>query len=397
MPEAPDPQGGPGIGAAHAVGPPRRRPPWWPEAEPWPPRDADGRPVWGPGRRRGRRWARRLGCLFGLLALLALIGLGVVAWALLDLLSGAGSHTPHPVLFLGLGIAVIALVLFARRFRRLAEPLDGLVEGARRVERGDYAARVAEPRGGDPEMAQLVRAFNTMAARLEADQAQRRRLIADVSHELRTPLAVIRGDLEAMVDGIRPADEEHLGRVVDETEVMERLVEDLRTLSLADAGALTLHREPTDLDVLVGETVATLRPMADRGRVRLAASGPGDLPILDVDPVRIREVLVNLITNALDHTPAGGAVTVDVRADDRSATIEVRDSGEGIEPALLPHVFDAFSKGRSSRGSGLGLAIARDLVAAHAGTIDVASRPGAGATFTVRLPLAPRRSGVTGP
>ncbi len=381
-----DAPGGPG---APSFSPPRRRPPWWPEAEPWPPVGADGRPAWsghGPWR---RRWARRLGCLFALLAFLALVGLGAVAWAVLDLLGGAG-HAPHPLLFLGLGIAIVAIAMFARRFRRLAEPLDELVGAARRVERGDYSARVAEPRG-DVEMRQLVHAFNTMAARLEADAAGRRRLMADVSHELRTPLAVIRGDLEAMVDGIHPVDEEHLARVIDETAILERLVDDLRTLSLADAGALALHREPTDVDILVNEAVASLRPLAERSGVALASTAPDDLPLVDLDPVRIREVLANLVSNALAHTPAGGSVTVAARVEGGSIRVDVRDSGEGIDPDLLTRVFDRFARGASSRGSGLGLAIAKDLVAAHGGTISVESRPGAGSVFTVRLPLPEER------
>ena len=364
--------------------PPRRRPPWWPEAEAWPPVDAVGRPLWVRGR---RRWARRVGCLFGLLAFLMVVGLGAVVWAALDLAGGVGGRAPHPVLFLGLGLAVVAIALLTHRFRRLADPLDGLVEAARRVERGDYAARVGEPRAGDPEMRQLVRAFNTMAARLETDEAQRRRLMADVSHELRTPLAVIRGDLEAMVDGVHPADDEHLARVIDETRILERLVDDLRTLSLADAGALALHREPTDVDVLIGETVASLRPMAERAGVALVSTAPEDLPLADLDPVRVREVLANLISNAIRHTPAGGSVTVDGRVEASSIRIDVRDTGEGIDPAFLPRVFDRFAKGHSSHGSGLGLAIAKDLVAAHGGTIAVESHRGAGSVFSVTLPV----------
>ncbi len=377
--------GGGGRGTSVA---PRRRPPWWPDEEPWPPRDADGRPVWpaghGPWR---RRWARRLGCLFGLLAILAILGLGAVTWAILDIVAGAGGRAPHPVLFIGLGAAVVGVALFARRFSRLAGPLDELVGAARRVELGDYAVRVDEPPRADPEMRQLVRAFNTMASRLEVDEARRRRLLADVSHELRTPLAVIRGDLEAMVDGVHPVDSEHLARVIDETTTLERLVDDLRTLSLADAGVLALHREPTDLDVLIGETVAGLRPLAERASVSLTSSAPDDLPLLDVDPVRIREVLANLVSNALQHTPPGGIVEVTGRVEAPWLRVDVRDTGEGIEPAFLPHVFDRFAKGPGSRGSGLGLAIARDLVTAHGGTIGVESRAGAGSVFSVRLPL----------
>jgi signal transduction histidine kinase len=233
-----------------------------------------------------------------------------------------------------------------------------------------------------------------MASRLEADEQRRRALLADVGHELRTPLAVIRGNLEAIVDGVHPADEAHLAGLIDETRVMERLVEDLRTLSLAEAGTLQLHREPTDPDVLLGEVAAGYQAEAARSGVTLELRTPDDLPILDVDPVRIREVLANLVGNAFRYTPAGGRISItgDLVAgpgpDDRSGVVfTVSDTGAGIDPGLLPHVFDRFAKGRESRGSGLGLAIARDLVRAHGGTIEVRSEPGHGTTFVVRLPI----------
>ncbi|MEO7664464.1 MAG: HAMP domain-containing sensor histidine kinase, partial [Candidatus Limnocylindrales bacterium] len=214
-------------------------------------------------------------------------------------------------------------------------------------------------------------------------------LLADVGHELRTPLAVIRGNLEAIVDGIHPADEAHLAGLIEETRVMERLVEDLRTMSLAEAGTLALHREPTDPDVLLGEVVASFDAEARRVGVTLHLSTPSDLPILDVDPVRIREVLSNLVSNALRHTPAGGRIELVGAADDGRHTVRLRvaDTGSGIDAQLLPHVFDRFAKGRDSRGSGLGLAIARDLVTAHGGTIDVQSEAGSGTAFEIRLPV----------
>ena len=171
---------------------------------------------------------------------------------------------------------------------------------------------------------------------------------------------------------------------------MERLVEDLRTLSLAEAGTLQLHREPTDPDVLLGEVAAGYRAEVARTGVALDLETPDDLPILDIDPVRIREVLANLVGNAFRYTPAGGSITLTgaVTQDRRAVTFTVADTGAGIEPELLPNVFDRFAKGRESRGSGLGLAIARDLVIAHGGTIDVGSERGRGTTFEVRLPVA---------
>ena len=149
-----------------------------------------------------------------------------------------------------------------------------------------------------------------MTSRLEADEAQRRTLLADISHELRTPLTVVQGNLEAIVDGVYPPDPAHIAVVLDETKVLGRLIDDLRTLALSEAGTLTLHPEPTDPDVLVGDVVRSFEPAAATAGVTLVAAIDGDLPIVEVDPVRIREVLANLVANALRHTPAGGRVTV---------------------------------------------------------------------------------------
>jgi two-component system sensor histidine kinase BaeS len=203
---------------------------------------------------------------------------------------------------------------------------------------------------------------------------------------MRTPLAVITGNLEAILDGVYPADPAHLTPILDETRVMERLIDDLRTIALSEAGTLALHPEPTDLDVLIGEVLHAFAPVATAADVTLATESSGELPILDVDPVRIREVLSNLVANALRHTPAGGSVSVDGSAHARSVVLVVRDTGPGIDPTLLPHVFDRFVKGAASRGSGLGLAIARGLVEAHGGTISVDSPAGGGTTFRVELP-----------
>ena len=230
-----------------------------------------------------------------------------------------------------------------------------------------------------------------MAARLEADERQRRTLLADVSHELRTPLAVIQGNLEAILDGVYPADEAHLAA-------------DPRR----DAGAGAAHRRPADAGPVRGRD-ARPPPRADRPRRarrrgrplvrggrrrgrrrRSTADIDGDLPILDVDPVRIREVLANLVANALRHTPAGGTVTVGGSHRRRAGPARGHATpAAGIEPALLPHVFDRFVKGDDSRGSGLGLAIARRLVEAHGGEITAESALGAG-HVTIRRRGLPR-------
>jgi two-component system, OmpR family, sensor histidine kinase BaeS len=330
--------------------------------------------------RRGHRPRRGFGCLFGLLFLLVL---GSLASASGFVVSHLG---PFPG-FLVFVLVVAALAGVGRALRSTGSTLDELVEATRRVEAGDYTVRVGA-REGVRAVRQLSRGFDTMAARLETDERQRRTLLAEISHELRTPLAVVQGNIEAILDGVYPADHAHLALILEETRVLGRLIDDLRTLALSEAGTLGLHPEATDPDVLVGDVVRAFEPIADAAGVELSVAIDGDLPILEIDPVRIREVLTNLVANALRHTPAGGSVTVAGGLEGgRWVRLEVRDTGRGIEPALLPHVFDRFVKGADSRGSGLGLAIARQLVVAHGGEIAAESVPGAGTTILVRLPL----------
>jgi two-component system sensor histidine kinase BaeS len=226
-----------------------------------------------------------------------------------------------------------------------------------------------------------------MVERLERDEDQRRTLLNDVSHELRTPLSVISGNVEAMIDGVHPADEAHLSTILEETRVMERLIDDLRTVALSEAGTLPLHREPTDVDLLVEEVVRSFAGAAGSGGVTVAAEVPSDLPIVDVDPVRIREVLSNLVANGVRHTPPGGTVVVRGEVAGERIVLRVADTGSGIEPELLPHVFDRFAKGAGSTGSGLGLAIARHLAAAHGGSLEVETTGSGGTTVRLSLPL----------
>ena len=334
--------------------------------------------------RRGRArqpWHRRqgFGCIF---AILFLIVVGSIVTATATVLSHLG---PLPVVIAVLAIVGIATALL-RGVAGAARDLDAMLAATRRVEEGDYAVRLGRPRSDLAPIQELARGFDTMTARLEADEEQRRTLLADVSHELRTPLAVITGNLEAIIDGVYPPDPAHLTPILDETRVMERLIEDLRTVTLSEAGTLALHPEATDPDILVAEVLHAFGPGAAAAGVSLVSSSSGDLPILDIDPVRIREVLSNLVANALRHTPAGGTVTIDGSSTATSVVLIVRDTGPGIDPTLLPFVFDRFVKGATSRGSGLGLAIARGLVEAHGGTISVETPAGGGTAFRVELP-----------
>lgn len=395
------------------------RPPWWPEDEPWPP---DGAPAWEEPHRwgRGRHWAQGghwgppgarmhrggmagegmrhgFGCLIVLMATL-IVSIGVlVLWLLGGLLGFVADQGPladlaRPAGLVVLVVGVVALSVGIRVARNVGRPLSELVEAAGRIEAADYSVRVAEPRGGRGsrgELRGLTRAFNDMAARLEAEDATRRRLLADVSHELRTPLAVIQGNLEALLDGVYPPDEAHIGPILDETRVLERLVDDLRTLSLAESGALPLHRESTDPAVLLDDVASAHRARAAASAVELRVEAAGGLPSVEIDPMRMRQVLTNLVDNAIRVMPDGGTITLSAAVDDGRLSIEVVDDGPGIPAELLATVFDRFSKSPESRGSGLGLAIARAIVTAHGGTIAATSDPGVrrGTEIRISLPL----------
>jgi two-component system sensor histidine kinase BaeS len=379
--------------------PPRRRPPWWPENEPWPPSmraggwggpggSWSGPPWWGPGRRGGLR--RGFGCLIVMLATL-IVSVGVlVLWLLASVLGGSGEplgFLARPAALVVLIVGFVALVVAIRIARGVGRPLSDLVDAAGKVETGDYSVRVPETARGRGELRGLSRAFNTMTARLETEDATRRRLLADVSHELRTPLAVIQGNLEALVDGVYPPDEAHLRPILDETRVLERLVDDLRTLSLADSGALPLHREPTAPAVLLEDVAAAHRANAAAAGIEIRVDAASGLPALDVDPVRMKQVISNLVENAIRAMPGGGSIAISAQAEADALVIEVTDTGPGIAPELRSTLFDRFTKSAGSRGSGLGLAIARAIVTAHGGTIEAAAVPsGSGTTLRFSLP-----------
>jgi two-component system, OmpR family, sensor histidine kinase BaeS len=328
-----------------------------------------------------------------------IVSVGIlVLWLLTTLLGLGRGEGEFATLARGAGLVVLVVGVVAiagaiRLVRSIAPPLGDLVDAAGRVEAGDYAVRVPEVRRGPGELRGLGRAFNTMTARLEADEAQRRRLLADVSHELRTPLAIVKGNLEALIDGVYPADEAHLGPILEETRVIERLIEDLRTLSFAEAGTLALHAESTDIGILVADVIDGFRPRAKEQGVDLRLESDDDLPLVDLDPIRIREVVSNLVDNALRYAGRGGQVSVATREAPAGGSaggrleIVVSDDGPGIAPELLSTVFDRFAKTAESRGSGLGLAIARAIVEAHGGTISALSAPGAGTTIRLSLPL----------
>jgi two-component system sensor histidine kinase BaeS len=283
--------------------------------------------------------------------------------------------------------ALFALFLWGTGFgmRRFTRPMTNLIDAARRIEEGDYSAQV--PEWGSRDIRSVSRAFNAMSARLKTIDEQRRGFLADVTHELRTPLSVIRGQAEAIADGVYPGDAAHLAPILDATETLDRLVEDLRTLVLTDAGNLVLKKEPTDVGALVQETVDSFKSQAEAAGLSLSAGIADNLATVEVDPARIRSVIGNLLSNAIRHTPSGGSVTVSIKKAGESIAITVRDTGEGIPPDLLPHVFERFVKGPKSAGSGLGLAIAHDIIAAQGGTLEIQSALDSGTVATIGLPV----------
>ena len=361
------------------------RPLWWPENEPFPPtRDA-----WRRARARHPR-APRFALMFcGMFLIFSLVVAAFITLlvnAFSALTSGGGLAAFAPLAIL----AALVFAIGAGTVGRLSRPVADLVDAAERIEAGDYAVRVRAR--GPRTLRSLGTAFNSMSERLESSERERRRLLADVTHELRTPLTVMQGNLEALLDGVYPADQVHLEPILDETRVLSRLVDDLRTLSMAEAGALALHRETTNIGELVDDSVASFRTQADSAGIALTAETEGTLPQIDVDPVRIREVLTNLLSNALRFTPRGGTVRVASSASAGQLVISVRDSGRGIAPDAVPHVFDRFYKSAESRGAGLGLAIAKSLVVAHGGAIEVLSTLGQGTEMRITLPVAPEPS-----
>ncbi|MEA2682221.1 MAG: two-component system, OmpR family, sensor kinase [Chloroflexota bacterium] len=327
---------------------------------------------------------RRAGLVFVAFFFVA-TGLGTLAFHLAE--NVVGSHVSGGLRLGSLAILLIAflfLVFSGRLFRRITTPVGDLVEAANRIESGDLSTRVREH--GPGEVRSVARAFNSMSEQLQATDARRRTFLADVTHELRTPLSVIRGRAEGILEGVYPGDREHVAPILESARTLELLIEDLRTLALAEAGGLTLRRESVDIGLLAAETAGTFADQARLAGVTLAATAAPDLPPAQADPARIQSVISNLISNALRHTPTGGHVDVRVDGDGDQLRVAVADTGAGIPAELLPHVFDRFVKGGDSSGSGLGLAIARDLVLAHGGHIDVTSAPGEGTTLTFSLP-----------
>jgi signal transduction histidine kinase len=337
-----------------------------------------------------RRFRRRF-LLVTVGVLMSLIGLGVAIG--INAKDGGGQPPaaerrggPFGAVWFLSFVVIVGGAATALAYRRISRPVADLLGAAEKVSRGNYAVDVRPD--GPREVRALTTTFNEMAARLAAAEDQRRRFLAEVTHELRTPLAVLQSGIEAQLDGIHARDDRHLASLLEETEILGRLVDDLHTLALADAGRLALHHEPVSAPALVEDAIAGHAALAARRHVVVSADVDGDVPEIEADPTRLRQVLANLLSNAVRHSPEGGHVRVTVEAVAERVRFTVVDDGPGFSPERLEHLFDRFTPAGDSRGSGLGLSIARDLVVAHGGSIRAANRPDGGATVTFEVPAA---------
>jgi two-component system sensor histidine kinase BaeS len=318
------------------------------------------------------------------------------AWTVMMVVTGAATGVWQderpPGVRLAVGVTTIVVnVVIVVAYRRISRPVGDLLGAAEQMAIGDYAVQV--PARGLPELRLLATTLNEMASRLTANEEQRRRFLADITHELRNPLAVLQSEIEAQLDGIHPRDDSHLASLLDETRRLGHLVDDLHTLALAETGRLVLQHEAVTFSDVVDDVVTRHQAQAEQREVVVRAVLGARLPKVWVDPARIRQVLDNLLANAIRHTPSGGEVVVEVSAacsgaDDRPMVrCRVTDAGPGFSEDQLTHMFERFQRAGDLGGSGLGLSIARDLVLAHGGTIDAGNDAATGgATVSVTLP-----------
>jgi len=318
--------------------------------------------------------------------------------ALLFITSPAGSvpvgfqlSTANRTRIVGVTAVVLALTVAVTivTSARMIKPLRTLTRAVQHP--GEPYARV--PVTTSDEIGRLTSAFNDLTERRERTEEHRTAMVSDIAHELRTPLSNIRGWLEAVEDGIATSDRAMTSSLLEEAMLLQHIIDDLQVLAAADAGQLRLRAEPVQVRDILGQVVVAHLAAAETAGVALSARTEGD-PELDADPVRLRQAIGNLVSNAIRHTPPGGSVTIACYPAGKQIMIDVADTGTGISPEDLPWIFDRFwradkSRNRRTGGSGLGLPIARQLIAAHGGTITAASVPGEGTVFTTWLPASP--------
>lgn len=285
------------------------------------------------------------------------------------------------------GLLAIALGLLISR--ALAMPLASLANAAQLFGQRQWSQRI-KPQG-TREIADVANAMNNMAASLQEIEAQRRDMVADIAHELRTPVSVIQGNLRAMLDGVYPLERAEIATIYDETRLLNRLIDDLRELALAESGQMTLNLQSVNPSEIVRSTAEHFEAVADAQDIRLNVQMLPNLPPVRADADRLAQVLRNLLINAMRFTPTGGTITLSVVHTAPTVTFSVQDTGPGIAPQDKPYLFDRFYRGDRSRarntgGTGLGLAIAKSLIEAMGGQIGVESVVGAGSTFWFHLP-----------
>ncbi|MCD4738824.1 MAG: HAMP domain-containing protein [Anaerolineae bacterium] len=294
-------------------------------------------------------------------------------------------------LLLGIGVIItgVGLIVSGFQAQRILAPIKALSVAARHISTGDLSQRI--PITSDDELGEMAASFNTMAAELEKQEELRHRVMADIAHELRTPLSVLQIELESLEDGLIEPTAEVIVGLQSEVVHLGQLVNDLRVLSLTDAGELHLAQQPVELRGFLREVTARVGAQVHEAGLTLKTVLPPAPLTVSADQRRLTQILLNLLSNAITHTPAGGTITVTLRqVEEERAAIAVADTGTGIPTADLPHIFERFYQVKAARngaGTGLGLSIARSLVAAHGGQLWAASAVGEGSTFTFDLPL----------
>jgi signal transduction histidine kinase len=305
------------------------------------------------------------------------------------------SRTNRALLIGAAGAATFAILLGIFFTRRLTSPLRDLTSAIQKMSKGDLQQQV-KIQSWD-EIGELGNAFNTMSSELAKSNQMRKQMTADIAHDLRTPLTVLNGYLEAMQDGVLPANKERFAIMYSEVQQLSGLVEDLRTLSLADAGEISMTPQIVSPKGLLEQSFANFSYQAKQLKVKLTIIAAQNLPKVKVDPQRMEQVLDNLISNALRYVAKGGKINLSATIQGNKITLAVEDNGEGIAPEVLPHVFERFYRGDHSRNgsageSGLGLAIAKSLVEAMGGSITAMSEGnGKGSRFTINLPISEKQ------
>lgn len=298
----------------------------------------------------------------------------------------------NPILLVSVFLCILTVIFGILLTQRFVDPLADVIAAAEKVAAGDLTTRIKPTKRKD-DLAALIGHFNHMTEELERNDRERREMTADIAHELRTPITIMRGRLEGIVDGVYPANEANIVPALEETYLLERLVEDLRLLTLAESRQLHFESKPVDMAELAKKVISVFQAQADDLRIQLTYEGDEHLPLISADPQRMEQVIGNLIGNSLRYIGDQGQIKIEGRVMEGSVEMSVSDNGPGVPEDQLPYIFNRFwrsekSRARSTGGAGLGLAIARQLVEAQGGTISASNRPERGLKTTLLIPIA---------